>query len=105
MVLQVIYTLSRGKHRVSNGRRDWPLMAYTILMFALGTVFMATELQSLRAMFVDNREYPGGPMSYRLAQYTKPIMIVNNISGVLSGWLADGLLVSIHPLTQGNISH
>ncbi|KAJ7792083.1 hypothetical protein B0H13DRAFT_1675808 [Mycena leptocephala] len=74
-------------------KRNIPLIAYTFVLFALGTIFVAIDLNGLKLMFVDNRDAPGGPTGFALSQYSKPRDVVGNACAIISDWLAAGLLL------------
>lgn len=76
-------------------RRNLPLIAYTFVLFALGTIFVFMDLYSLQLAFVDNRNAPGGPMAYFFSQYGTPISVVPNVCSVIGDWLAAGFLVRL----------
>jgi len=81
-------------------RVKWGLVIYTIVMFAIVTVYTGMDLDIQSISFIDNREYPGlgdtippGPLGYQLYIYSWPITIVPNLMFLLNNWLADGLLL------------
>ncbi|KAF9464585.1 hypothetical protein BDZ94DRAFT_1256090 [Collybia nuda] len=82
--LQIMHALLKkpAPQASDSGRRKWPLIIYTVM-----------DLHSLQLMFVDNREFPGGPTAYALSQYGKPITVVPNVCAIVSDWLAAGLLL------------
>ncbi|KAJ7065984.1 hypothetical protein B0H15DRAFT_758583, partial [Mycena belliarum] len=89
---QAIYLLITDPPRRKE-TRNIPLIIYTLVLFALGTIFVGMDLNNLKLMFVDNRNAPGGPTAYALAQYGKPLSIVPNACAFISDWLAAGLLL------------
>ncbi|KAJ7459650.1 hypothetical protein B0H11DRAFT_1737062 [Mycena galericulata] len=74
-------------------KRNIPLIIYTVVIFVLGTVFVAMDLNGLKVAFIDNRNAPGGPTGYALSQYGKPLSVIPNACAVMSDWLAAGLLL------------
>ncbi|TFY61632.1 hypothetical protein EVG20_g6978 [Dentipellis fragilis] len=74
-------------------KRQWPLIVYTCLLFVLGIVFISMDMHLLQADFIDNREFPGGPMAYSMAHYGDAETMVPNVSAIIAGWLADGFLL------------
>ncbi|KAJ6464366.1 hypothetical protein C8R45DRAFT_1023829 [Mycena sanguinolenta] len=90
--LQTMYHLIHGPRR-RHENRNIPLIVFTAVLFAFGTVFVSMDLTSLKLGFVDNRNYPGGPMAYAFAQYAKPITVIPNSCSVIGDWLAAGFLL------------
>jgi len=87
-----MYELLRSPRRNESGR-SWILIAYSVVMFCLGLVFISMDLASQLLGFVDNRNFPGGPTAYSISQYSKPITVIPNACFVIAGWLADGFLL------------
>lgn len=46
---------------------------YIILLFAVETVYAVIQAQTIQSMYIDNRNYPGGPWAYFLA--TRNVLI------------------------------
>ncbi|KAH8109253.1 hypothetical protein DFH11DRAFT_1843271 [Phellopilus nigrolimitatus] len=90
--LLTTYALLEARKR-SQERLDWTLLIYTCMMFSLGTIFIGMSMRSFQLMFIDNRDFPGGPTAYALSQYSSAITIVPNACSIISGWLADGFLL------------
>ena len=79
----------------------WGLVSYTAAMFSFVTVQIAVTLYIQSISFIDNRKFPGikdvttpGPVGYGTFTQHEAFTIVANGTFFLSGWLADGLLVS-----------
>lgn len=94
--LQTISALLQNYKR-TRLRLDGILLVYTFTVFALGTTFIGMNTRSLQLMFIDNREFPGGPTAYSLSQYSSPITVIPNACSIVAGWLADGFLVRLSP--------
>ncbi|KAH7924330.1 hypothetical protein BV22DRAFT_1129896 [Leucogyrophana mollusca] len=73
--------------------RRWLFMLYISLMFSFGTAYIGINSTLWRNMFVDDRNYPGGPMGYSLGIYNQPPSVAANAFFVLANWFADGLLL------------
>lgn len=73
--------------------RNIPLAVYVSVLFALGTVFMAMNLNVAVLSFIDNRNFPGGPEVWAQAEAYKAIIVVPNTVFILANWMADALLV------------
>jgi len=79
----------------------WGLVSYTVIMFSLVTVHLATNLHVLSVSYIDNRDFSGpvngvehrGPYGYQTAINFKPISVIPRAAFRLNNWSADGLLV------------
>ena len=85
-------------------RLNWILVAHTVAMFSLVTIYTATSLNIQSFYYVDEREnfnirdiLTYGPLYVYLAYTVKSIDLVPTVAFILNGWLADGLLVSHTP--------
>ena len=80
----------------------WGLVSYTVIMFSLVTVHLATNLHVLSISYIDNRDFAGavngverpGPYGYQAAINFKAISVIPRAAFRLNNWSADGLLVS-----------
>ncbi|EGN96822.1 hypothetical protein SERLA73DRAFT_16532, partial [Serpula lacrymans var. lacrymans S7.3] len=68
------------------------LILYTSVFFTLDTIFITANSTIWRKMFVEDCNYPSGPMEYSLAMYSSAICIIANVSYTLENWMVDGLL-------------
>ena len=48
--------------------------------------------------FIDNRNYPGGPGAYNVAQSTNTVAVICNSVYIVNSWLQDTLLVGLHSI-------
>lgn len=86
------------------GSNKLGLIVHTAAMFVIVTINHATNLHPQSASFIDNRDFPPGPIVYLLSTSTTGISVVSNVAFSLNQWLADGLLVSSipNPVIQGS---
>lgn len=75
-------------------RRNKALIAFTFVMFTLAASYVGLYTRNYQLEFIDNRDYPGGPMAWGRTQYGSPRLASSNAIGVVISWLADGFLVS-----------
>lgn len=85
----------------TRGGIKWELVAHTVAMFSIVTIYTAITLNILSVSYIDNREFPGaigllppGPIGYQYLTYTDASNVVATLMFLLNNWLADGLLVS-----------
>jgi hypothetical protein len=89
-------------------RVKWTLVAHTSAVFSLVTVYTAISFNILSVSHVNNREFPGadaaappGPLGHQFHSYSEAENVVRTLAYVLSGLLADGLLVS--PVSESTV--
>ena len=78
----------------TRGGVKWGLVAHTAAMFSFVSIYTAVSLDLQPISYINNREFPAGPLLYQFFVSTKGVNIIPNIMYPLNQWLADGLLVS-----------
>ncbi|EIM83546.1 uncharacterized protein STEHIDRAFT_141264 [Stereum hirsutum FP-91666 SS1] len=73
--------------------RNKALIAFTFVMFTLAVSFVGLYTRNYQLEFIDNRDYPGGPMAWGRTQYGSARLASSNAIGVVISWLADGFLL------------
>ena len=73
---------------------SWGLVAYITINFILGTLAQAGEMRFTQLMFIDDRNFPGGPNAFNGAEYSDPPGMLTTTSYVILNWFADALVVS-----------
>ncbi|KAF7794743.1 hypothetical protein EIP86_005881 [Pleurotus ostreatoroseus] len=73
--------------------RAGPLLAYVVLIFILSTMCTGASMLLAQRAFVDDRDFPGGPLAYEIAEYSLPIVAMANDALLTSAFLSDGLLL------------
>ncbi|EJD37909.1 hypothetical protein AURDEDRAFT_173048 [Auricularia subglabra TFB-10046 SS5] len=72
---------------------EWGMVIYTMLLFTGSTIYMAAGSQWAENMFINDRNYPGGPVGYYVAAYNTPLIVVGNAAYIFNSFLSDGLLM------------
>lgn len=75
-------------------RRNKALIAFNFVMFTLAVSFVGLYTRNYQLEFIDNRDYPGGPMAWGRTQYGSARLASSNAISAVISWLADGFLVS-----------
>ncbi|TFK55089.1 hypothetical protein OE88DRAFT_1642333 [Heliocybe sulcata] len=88
--VQTAYLLMKDLHRKSSSQF---FLAYIIVMFILGTLFVSSSSRVAQMTFVDDRNYPGGPEAWQEAAFSIPANLLGNITFTLANWLADALMI------------
>jgi hypothetical protein len=96
----------------ARGGIKWGLVAHTVAMFSVVTVYTAITLNTLFTSYIDNREFPGvdgisppGPVGYQYSTYANTMNAAATVMFLLNNWLADGLLASFVSSSVVRVSH
>lgn len=74
-------------------QRRW--MVYITAAFIVSSVLNGAASKFGQMVFIDNREYPGGPGAYLVEQGTAAPNVATQVAGIVTCWLQDGLLVRV----------
>ena len=77
----------------SRTRRFQTWLIFVFLLFALGTVNICFNMHFGQMVWIDNRNYPGGPYAYLVQQEGNTLLTAGDAESILVSLLADGLLV------------
>ena len=69
-------------------------LLYVVVLFCLGTYNLVGNAYFNELAWIDDRNYPGGPLAFILDQESLPIENAGNAVGILITFFTDGLLVS-----------
>jgi uncharacterized membrane protein len=86
----LLYTQCTTKNR----RKHLILMAYTSVIFILGTLFQAAMSEMTQLSFIENRNIDGGPSAYETVMFSIPVDEIGNVAFVIGMWLCDLVIVS-----------
>lgn len=70
------------------------LLAYITTLLCIEAIFEAVQARTVQVVYIDNRNYPGGPWAYFLATQNLPINVMFIAMLFISTFLADLLVVS-----------
>ena len=76
-------------------KTNWFLLTYINIFFLLATLYIVSEAIANQLAFIDNRNYPGGPIFYANQQFSIPVNVMANATHILGTWAADALIVSL----------
>ena len=85
-----LYLWSQRKTR----KRSIFLLAYITLLLVIETMYMVVQANTVQSMYIDNRNFPGGPWAYFLATQQLPINVIFYATLFVLTFLSDLLLVS-----------
>ncbi|KAF9469643.1 hypothetical protein BDZ94DRAFT_16078 [Collybia nuda] len=74
-------------------RQSLFLLAYITLLISIETLFMIVQAKTVQDMYIDNRNYPGGPWAYFLATQYLPINVVFYATLFVLTFLSDLLVL------------
>jgi hypothetical protein len=69
------------------------LLFYSTLLLAIQTIFMVVQANVVQSIYIDNRNYPGGPWVYFLATQNLAIDVVFYATLFSVTFLSDILIV------------
>jgi hypothetical protein len=69
------------------------LMIYLTILFTILFVFMTVQAATVQVVYIDNRNYPGGPWAYFLATQNLPVNVIFIATFFLLTLFADSLIV------------
>ena len=83
-------------HHPSRGNRppNYKLIAYVTVIWLIATVNVAARMKWNEMIWIDDRDYPGGPIGFLYNQFTLPINTVGNTTFVVNSCLTDLMVVS-----------
>lgn len=70
------------------------LLAYITLLLSIQTIYCAVQARTVQVMYVDNRNYPGGPWQYFLDTQELAINVMFYATLFVTTFLTDLLVVS-----------
>lgn len=94
LVLYTSCALHLWRHRKTRKRSAF-LLAYTTFLLAIETIFMVVQANTVQAVYIDNRNYPGGPWEYFLATQNLAINVIFFATLFVLTFLSDLLVVSV----------
>ncbi|KAG2022582.1 hypothetical protein CC2G_000319 [Coprinopsis cinerea AmutBmut pab1-1] len=69
------------------------LLAYMVVLMIIETIYVAVQARTVQDMYIDNRNYPGGPWEYFLATQNKAINVMFYATLFLVTLLSDMLVL------------
>ena len=82
------------KHR-KRGRKTILLIAYLTLLASIETIFVIVQARTVQVLYVENRNYPGGPWQYFLDTQYLAINVMFYATLFVITFLCDLLVVSL----------
>ncbi|KAI0331106.1 hypothetical protein GY45DRAFT_1322808 [Cubamyces sp. BRFM 1775] len=74
-------------------KRNFLWLLYITVLFALGTANICLNINFNELTWIDDRNYPGGPLAFLLEQQARPANTAGNAAAIIITFLADGLLL------------
>jgi hypothetical protein len=88
-----VYCISNHPSDYRRGQTFY--VVYGGILLALITIDMATDALGGQYMWIDNRNYPGGPLGYTAATGAAWFNVLGETAAVVANILGDGLLVRL----------
>ncbi|KAI0026452.1 hypothetical protein K488DRAFT_12158, partial [Vararia minispora EC-137] len=93
LLTQTAHCLSILLQRHSRKRTPSFLLSYIALVLCLGSTAIFARLQQMLDAFVDNRNFPGGPLGYNSALSASPVSLIRAVCYTVLNWLNGVFLV------------
>ena len=81
----------RRQHK--KGRKTFYLLCYITLLLAIETAYAVVQARTVQLMYVENRNYPGGPWQYFLDTQNLPVNVIFTAAFFSLTFLCDLLVV------------
>lgn len=88
-----LYYLLRDKEKGWN--QSWLYIGYTAVMFVLGTLHTVCLTRATQFEYVDDRNFPGGPLGFAENADLNPVFYAGVTVYIVTCILADALLVGL----------
>ncbi|KZV76098.1 hypothetical protein PENSPDRAFT_731351 [Peniophora sp. CONT] len=69
------------------------LLAYTTFIFVIETIFVAVQARTVQLVYIDNRNYPGGPWAYFLASQSLAVNVMFEATLFIITFMCDALVL------------
>ncbi|KAJ7220873.1 hypothetical protein GGX14DRAFT_336155, partial [Mycena pura] len=92
LLLYVNCALFLWKRRKQN-RQSMFLLAYMTFMLLIESLFVAVQARTVQMIYIDNRNYPGGPWAFFLASQTAAVNVMFYATLFLLTFLSDLLVL------------
>lgn len=89
------FILSRISRSLSCFCRDWKYFLYITVQFVLASIGIGSGCRTAILAFVENRNFPGGPIAWSNTYYNTKPSILGNTAFIVCIWLQDGFLVRV----------
>ncbi|KZV85551.1 hypothetical protein EXIGLDRAFT_254144 [Exidia glandulosa HHB12029] len=74
-------------------RVQWGMVTYVVLLFSAASVYTGSNIKWGEQMFIDDRNYPGGPLGFYFNAFNTPMIILGNSAFIVTNFLADSLVL------------
>ncbi|EJD48817.1 hypothetical protein AURDEDRAFT_17999, partial [Auricularia subglabra TFB-10046 SS5] len=80
-----------SQKRAHPQNRRW--IAFVLLLFTLSSLANGAQFKFTQMIYIDNRNYPGGPSAYLIEKQTETPALICLISYIVNNWMQDGLIL------------
>ncbi|EDR04795.1 uncharacterized protein LACBIDRAFT_330286 [Laccaria bicolor S238N-H82] len=70
---------SSSSFLIKGDTRALSLLLYITLLFVIESIYTAVQARTVQLMYIDNRNYPGGPWAYFLAMQNLPVNVNRHV--------------------------
>ncbi|KAJ6547829.1 hypothetical protein DFH09DRAFT_1170671 [Mycena vulgaris] len=92
--IHYLFSKTRAARRSgAQSTSDTIYLLYTMVIFAVGTLFMGATAKYLDLAYIQNRNFPGGPSAFQNAMLSAPIARLGNVTFVMTNWISGALMI------------
>jgi len=88
--------------KLPRAKVPWSLVAYVFAMWTLATVGLAGTAKFNQMVFVDDRDFPGGPNAFTGAFYSTWVNMLSFAAYIVMNWMASALVLWRFTMFWGN---
>ena len=70
------------------------MVSFSTVLFTLGTINFGTGVKFNEMTFIDDRNYPGGPLGFNFGRYSDWRNVLGFAASFALNWTSDAMLVS-----------
>ncbi|KAH9934059.1 uncharacterized protein BXZ73DRAFT_89690 [Epithele typhae] len=85
-------TMYLWKHRY-RGRKTMFLLGYLVLLFVIDTIFVIDQARTVQVIYVENRNYPGGPWQYFLDTQYLAVNVIFYATFFIMTFMCDAIVL------------
>lgn len=87
----ITLNLLRSQTRAGHRNRVW--IAVLVLLFTLSSIANGAQFKFTQMIYIDNRNYPGGPSAYLVEQQTETPALICLMAYIVNNWMQDALIL------------
>ncbi|KIJ56237.1 hypothetical protein M422DRAFT_63167 [Sphaerobolus stellatus SS14] len=91
--LNIYFLILKPTKDATNTRKRWGFVAYLVFLLAASTINAASGIKYTELLWIDNRDFPGGPIAFSKHLYSNPMRLLGDAAYIAASFLSGGLLL------------